>query len=195
MTDITTAVTDSGVLTSWAIPDEQTGYGGPRGDLVFSGTDVIPALITTNESKWQLTCTVPRGFAWKYASFTCSFTSDDFSDFDDMERGGKMVITMDDQVDERAWFSETRLYNVSVNSNAFDFTDTADVFAQFIIPNPPDYFMYPRLADGTIVFTMMDVTTSATNAMAVRWRMRLLQYTYEQCNSWQAHYPNLILGA
>lgn len=194
MTVITTAVADAGELVTWETP----GLGKsamPRGEIIYRGTNTVAALAADDESVYQLTCTLPRNYAWKFAEIRLSILGTDTAVFDDLERGGRVLVTADAQTEDFMIFSESRLYNQSVNSNQVLEGVTNDVMEGFRVPDPPGCFFQPKLAAGTIVLTLVDHSTDTTTAYAVTHSIRMYMYTIEQMQYYLVHFPNLVVSA
>ncbi len=192
MATVTTTTLTSGDIFTWTTPP---GVGAPRGEILFSGQQIIPLKDAANVSIWSLICTLPRNYVWRMAECRFEAESDATVVFDDWERGARVQVSANGGsfLDNFGCYAEARLYNQSINSNPFTVA-TNDVFAAFRVPDLEGYFIDAR-DDATISISWLDVSSDATAITNIRFRVRCFMYTQEQFLNYAMHVPNSVLPA
>ncbi len=172
----------------------------PFGEAVFSGIQVIPAKINTNTSKWQLTISLPRGYAYLLAECALWVDSTEVV-LDDFEKAMRVLITANPGdpnvvfsnglllINQMTHFSGTTNKN-SVQNNA---SGAAADFTQFSIP-PGAWPRSPIMCeagDGTWNLSWFDMSADSSALVNANFRIRFLMYTVEQLRTYPIHSPIL----
>ncbi len=154
----------------------------PRAEILFTGTDTIPAKILTNESLWTLTCNLPRNFVYRCVEMRLWCTADTTGDLDDFQESMFGLITPDPAP---AWS-----FLVTAESAAFEYRDAAtkDVLRYY---KNASSIEAPIIAedDSSIYMTWFDNSTDATASVVTNWRIRVLQYDIQQYHHYPVHHP------
>lgn len=208
MTEIVTTSLPGAIVTLWDRPPETNRISHdpasppiPFGEVVFSGVEVIPAKILTDTSKWQLTCTIPRGYVYLLHNFTV-FADSTTVVLDDFEKGMRILINgnpgdpgsvfVDGLV---AYNATTHFFGTATSPNSVqnNATGAAAKIASFLIPAEA----WPRTpivcagGDGTFNLSWFDMSGDSSALVNATFRISFLMYTIEQLRNFALHSPIL----
>lgn len=192
--NITTA--DAGLPQNWQSPG---GYdlqfsGIPRGEIVYQGSQVIPAKDAADINVWALTCTLPDKFCYKLVETRISATFSDSADGADVEDGVRVVMTDDDFSDAFSLGPPPFFDGLALPSTkGFRFQAGAEFWmlemARWGTADPPPRFMKAQAAPATIVVNWMDASSDSSAAWTAFWYLRVFTFDISQLNAFAAHYP------
>lgn len=168
----------------------------PRGEILFAGTQVIPAKINTDESLWTLQCNFPRNWVFRIVELRIWATMDDMAAASDWANGMSCLVSSDEDSD---W-----MFPIQNVSHRFTGTDMALKFT-FISVSPSfiEFFMPDLAVDAPIrtgqgsarlFIRWVDNSGDSTVAVTTFFRIRALMYDVDQDLSWAMHTPVPIIG-
>ncbi len=201
MADITTATVSNGDLKTWDIPPLALQSIVPRGEVLFQGSQVIPAKLAADQSLWTLQCNFPRNFVYRLVEVRFWAVTDDSTVYDSFSTSITGLVSTD-APDEDAWYfmcpgqTGTSLNALSAVFNiiTFLFSSAAQSFIGFYRPvEPVNAPIDVGSGAGRLFFRWADITNDATDPVTVFFRIRALMYTVEQARSWQMHTPSPVI--
>lgn len=209
MTQINTLTTGTFRLRSWDRPNRGTGRrtrfqdATPYGELQFSGVQIIPAKITTDTSRWQLSCVLPRGFAYAitqigYSVETTTAASLNLSTGFDVASSWSTFGTIPNLTNTLDTFLMRNAYTNITNATAGSTQTNALFFVTAFKPAPeqfPNTLIPCTSGNGSIVGSWMDKNNQNTVAVTVAYRIRLLQYSIEQYREAPISTPSGVIAA
>lgn len=199
MVDITTATTSVPLLTNWDIPPgDQIGIQ-PRGEVVFAGSQIIPALVAGDENRWTLQMDFPRNFHYRVVEALVSVTTDLSVDLNDAEPGMRVLVSSDSP-EFQQWSFPLQSVVFPDDSAAFPssiiigfLSGSPIVQAFYQPPIPIDSFIDAANGAARLLLTWMNVLPVA-NAMTANFRFRALQYDQDQLRKFPVHTPVPTIG-
>ncbi len=199
MAIITTATVSGGDHVQWSRPGGTAINAIPIGQLNFRGGATIPLKITTNDSLWTLSCTLPRNFVWIPTKCTVQAFSAQEGDLDGWEDGilGRTNDGVDD-IDIFNMYNMTSYYHSTGFDSYFWEADTGadakttsfDVAQQSQFPSSA---INCDTAPGAITLNWFSNSSSEIDITTILFRVSALQYTIEQFREWPLHTANQVL--
>lgn len=195
MADVTTAAVDGGTVTFWDIPQGVTGV--PRGEVIYQGSQLVPATENMDTSMFTLTLNLPRNWAYKMMELRVFAQAIDNATFVDYDTGIHVTASTDKDGVSAVFSDQFILWNVLSASTAYVSTGRSFVFSNPTDINFTEYARVPQLpgyfldaSDGGRLFLRWcNDTTDDTNAITIGWYAKLYQYSVEQIRSWAVHQP------
>lgn len=200
---VTTSLVLTGVLDLWKVPNNITESWIPRGEVVFAGSDVVAAKDAANESEILLQCNFPQSYVYRiqsidYNVFSSTRAAGGLADL----QGGVRVLVSSDALG----FTD---FSFSMHSaNAFESDGLANPMYSFAasgVTNDNIRPYYPRATNASseypdtlidassdaarLLFALMDISSDATAALLMQYRVTALAYDIEQVRNWQVHSP------
>lgn len=204
MTDLTVATVNPGKMRLWAVPSLPAVQWSaiPRGEVLFQGSQVLPAIISDDEQLWTLQMVLPRGFCYRLVESRVSAFADDFTTFEDYQYAMKVTVTTDaPDVDD---------WSYTMFSTWLEFRDKASYQSDFDgETNNQTMDFHPRLAttgmrDDIIIdaasgsaqlfLKWFNGDSTSSTAVLTRWRFRALMYDQDQITKYPVNAPAPVIG-
>lgn len=205
MADLTVATVSAVRTTLWSVPTlPQVQWSAiPRGEVLFQGSQVLPAIISDDEQLWTLQCNFPRGFHYRIIESRVNVFAGDFLFFEDHQYAMSVLVSSDapGMLDWTYGMYSTWLEfrNKASFQTNFD-GETNNQIMQF----------HPRLAGpGMNDDVLIDCASGAarlflrwfngdstsTGATLAQFRFRALMYDQDQVTKYPVHSPLPTISA
>lgn len=195
MAVVTTAAVDNGDLFTWDLPPEPlpTDQGIPRGEVIFQGTDTIPAKSATDTSLFTLQLNLPRNFLYRFTEIQVEAQVTATAVLADFEPAMMCLVSSDapnfQSFDTVLW---NQAKHVVEDISAFQFALAGtNKFMTAFSPLDPDQLakvvLDANAGAARLFIQWADPSADTTTAVVAIWRARALQYDQEQMHSFGMH--------
>lgn len=201
MTDVTTSTVPAPLIVNWDIPPGSQVGLQPRGEVIFQGTQVIPALGAGDEGNWVLQMNLPRNFHYRFVEATVSVTSVDAADLLEWQSSMRVLVSSDAPFFQQWNFpmgatefpNDTTTYSVT---SRIQFTGAGATVISYWNPKQPiDSYIDAASAAGRLLLSWFNTSSSATGATSTFFRFRALMYDQDQVRKFPVHTPIPVIGA
>ncbi len=205
MATVTTSSVDNGQLRNWNVPGASRLRNSiiPRGEVVFAGSDTIPALDALDESNFTLQCNFPRNFWYRLVPeiWVNTFAASGTGGVAD-PNGAMRVILSSDALGFTDFTFLLHNEDFFVNdAGAFELSGigVTGVANRVVRPFKPLSGVPSDLIDAQsdaarLFLNWVDVSTDDTAAILVQWRIRALQYDADQVREYPVHTPQPVIA-
>jgi len=195
MTDVTTTVTNTGILRQFTtpIPPGEEAFA----EILYGGDFSIPAKLAADENRAVIQCIMPRNFFYRVVSMNIFVRAENLISVDDLGKAWLVIIT-ENNVNARLF----PLYNMSrpfantgstgaVEMNFTSVTNEVATWFGTIVPLDPGLV---NASQGISILQMeiFDVSADSTSIFSVTFRVVVKQYTIEQAEKALLNSPVLV---
>jgi len=201
MATVSTSSSDNGQVSTWSIPPGSTPPGQvSRGEVVFQGSDQIPAVGAGDDSLFMLQCNFPRNFIYRVVEWRAWVVGNSEGALEGPEQALTLIVSSDapDFNDFYAlapmtsWFDGAAGAPVS-NLNYVPSAATNDRMSFFKLSQPIDTFIDSNAGAARLFHRWVNPTAS-TSAFTIYWRIRALMYDVEQLRKYSVHTPTPVIS-
>jgi len=182
--DVVSTDTGDGIV-NWSVPPDNVlnETGIPRGVRVYNGSVAVPALGIGDETAVNITFTFPTAYSYLCKSLNLRFQSDD--ETTEFDRQGVLLYTDGQQLG----------YQYALDSPGPAFVKSAGIMKSIDVYHPVGTWRQ-WISGGrgdTMNLTLADISSDASTAGDVFWRVEFWEYDLEQCFNWQVNRETQIL--
>jgi hypothetical protein len=198
MVDVTTTVTDNGLLKLWTVPPLQQREWSPvpMGEVLFEGTQSLPSKLAADQNRLALTMNLPRNNVYRLMEARAWIQGVSVATIGDWEPAMNVLVdpNLVGSTGPGTWefglYDQTKLFE-SVVAYAFAFTAVTNHFTAEYLKSPGTPIDSPFQAanDGRIFLRWMDITGNTTGGIIFNWRFRCLMYSQEQYDKFPMNSP------
>lgn len=203
MVDIVTATVPTPNVRLWKIPpDPQLGLM-PRGEVIFTGTQVLPELEAGDNAEWTLNMVLPRNFWFRVVEAMVQTVTDNAGDVLDPDAGMRVIVDTDapGAVQWNFPLHRVRFFQDSSSPEvhmriAFQSATENELMQFWHIPPgiKVDTFVDNSAGSARLFLTWFN-DSPLTDPIDCIFRFRLLMYDVEQINQFPVHTPVPVIGA
>lgn len=169
--------TDTGdEFQQWSIPIQAVQHTSfiPRGVRTYRGSVAVPAKLAADQTRVSITYTFPGSFCYLIKNFTARFTSDDQTN--DFDAEGCLEYS----------FLEAPM--IPVTSKGLNHSG-GTLKASRIYHMESQYPRYFMSGADSMTLNLADVSSDASTAGDVFWRLDFHVLDVAQCNDWPVNSP------
>lgn len=201
MVDVTTTIADSGTMKLWSVPPQQerTWTSIPLAEILYEGTQLVPAKLAADESLLALTLNLPRNNVYRIVEARAWAQSSALSIFNDWAPAVNVLVdpnlvgatgagTWEFTLDAAPHAPARAAYPFAFSSVTNNWTSEFLPAARSVIDSP-----FQAADGGRIYIRWADISTDVTAATVFHWRFRCLAYTQEQYDKFGMNSPVPVL--
>lgn len=196
MATVTTTSTSIAKPIFWDVPPgaELDLTNVPRGEVLFDGSESIPAKDAADVSVWNLLCVLPRNFVYRLVEFRLWALAPDISDFTDWDAFMRGSVTPNPDpgpLGAQFFFQLTNKVGVNSAFTVFSYPISTGGAADNVAFFNTDVKLEPAITcndgNGEIAVSWLDTTADATGITIAHWRIRALVYDISQYRNYAVH--------
>lgn len=200
---VTTASVDNGNLRTWDTPGGPIGNNNsPVGEVVFQGSEVIPAIGVGDTGLWTLQCNFPRNFVYRIVEYRNWMVGPSAADMNDTQDAWTAIISSDAPdfddfyimiASESFWLNatpgETTLISFVPNASV-----TNDLMKIYSVRGGPPEAPIDANSGAARIFQRAVNDNASSASVTHFWRIRALQYNVDQFERYPMHTPVPTIG-